>query len=55
MFLIMDFPFASAFKSVLGPTQPLVRWELWVLPMGIKQPGCEVDHSPESIAKVKNE
>jgi len=35
--------------TVDGPTQPLI---LWVL--GVKQTGCEADHSPPSSTEVKN-
>jgi hypothetical protein len=41
--------FATTSKPVLGPTQPAVQWVL-----GLKQLGCEADHSPTSNAKVKN-
>jgi hypothetical protein len=39
-------------RLALGPTQPPIQWGVHSL--GVKQPGCETDHSPPSCAKVKN-
>jgi hypothetical protein len=37
----------------LGPTQPPIQWVPEVLTLGVKRPGREADHSPPSIAEVK--
>jgi hypothetical protein len=39
---------------LLGPTQPHIQWALGALTPGVKEPGCEADHTPSSSAKVKN-
>jgi hypothetical protein len=41
--------FSTAFKPVLGLTQPPIQW----IP-GIKRPGREADHSPPTSAGVRN-
>jgi hypothetical protein len=41
-------------RLALGPTQPPIQWMPGALSLGVKQPGCEADHSPPSSAKVKN-
>jgi len=48
------FLFTTVSILALGPTQPPIEWVSGALPLGVKQPGCEADHSPPSIAKVKN-
>jgi hypothetical protein len=48
------FLFSTASRPALGPTQPPIRWVLRALSPGVKQPGCEADHSPPSSAEVKN-
>jgi len=47
-------PFVTSSRSAVGPTQPPVQWALGALYLGVKWPGCELDHSPSSSAKVKN-
>jgi hypothetical protein len=47
LFLIASIP-------VLGPTQPPIQWASGALSLGIKQLGCETDHSPPADAEVKN-
>jgi hypothetical protein len=42
-------------RTALGPTQPPIQWVPGALPLGVKRPGREVDHSPPSSAEVKNE
>jgi hypothetical protein len=37
----------------LRPTQPPVQWVPGALSLGVKQLGCEADHSPPSSAEVK--
>jgi hypothetical protein len=34
-------------------TQPPIQWVLGAFSPGVKQPGCEVDHSPPTNAEVK--
>jgi hypothetical protein len=36
-----------------GPTKPPTQWLPGALPLGLKQPGRETDHSPPSSAEVK--
>jgi hypothetical protein len=38
----------------LGPAQPPIQWVPGAFSQGIKRPECEADHSPPSIAEVKN-
>jgi hypothetical protein len=37
----------------LGPTQPPIQWVPGALSLGVKWPGCEADHSPQSSTEVK--
>jgi hypothetical protein len=46
--------FATASRLGLGPTQPPIQQVLVSLSLGVKWPGREADHSPLSIAEVKN-
>jgi len=39
------FPFTAS-RMALGPTQE-------ALSLGVKEPGCDTDHSPASSAKVR--
>jgi len=48
-----DFFFATASRPTLVPTSPPIQWVPGALSLGIKQPGCEADHSPPPSAKVK--
>jgi hypothetical protein len=48
------FPFATASRPTLAPTQPPIQWILGALSPRVKPPGREADHSPTSSAKVKN-
>jgi hypothetical protein len=48
------FLFTIASRPVLGPIQPPIQWVPGALSLGVKQQGCEADHSPPSSAKVKN-
>jgi hypothetical protein len=45
--------FTTASRTVLGPTQLPIQWVPGDLSLGVKQLGCEADHSPPSSAKVK--
>jgi hypothetical protein len=47
------FLFTTASRTALGPTQPLIQWVPGALSLGVKQPGCEADHSPPYNAEVK--
>jgi hypothetical protein len=38
----------------LGPTQTPIHWVPGTLFLGLKRPWREADHSPQSIAEVKN-
>jgi hypothetical protein len=48
-----NFPFTTASRPALGPTQPPIRWVPGALSLGVKRPGREVDHSSPSSAEVK--
>jgi hypothetical protein len=48
------FLFSTASRPALGPTQPSIQYVLGALSPGVKQPGREADHSPPSIAGLKN-
>jgi hypothetical protein len=47
------FLFITASRIALGPTQPPIQWVPGALPLGVKRPGREADHSPPSSAEVK--
>jgi hypothetical protein len=47
------FLFTTASRTALGPTQPPIQWLPEALSLGIKRTGREADHSPPSIAEVK--
>ncbi|KDR21663.1 hypothetical protein L798_03788 [Zootermopsis nevadensis] len=49
------FPLASANRPVQGPTQPPIQWVPGSFPEGKARLGRGADHSPPSIAEVKNE
>jgi hypothetical protein len=46
--------FTTAFRMVLGPSQPHIQWVSEALSLWVKQPGREADHSLPSSAEVKN-
>jgi hypothetical protein len=48
------FPFTTASRQALGPTQPPIQWVTWALSLEVKRTGHEADHFPPSIAEVKN-
>jgi hypothetical protein len=48
-----NFFFTTVSRTALGPTQPPIQWVPGALSLGVKQLGCEADHSPPSSAKVK--
>jgi hypothetical protein len=41
-------------KPVLRPTQPRIQWVPGALPLGVKRPGREANHSPPSTVEFKN-
>jgi hypothetical protein len=49
-----NFPFTTVSRTALGPTQPPIQWVPGALSLGVKRPGRRADHSPPSIAEVKN-
>jgi hypothetical protein len=48
-----NFLFTTASILVLGLTQSLVQWVAGAIPLGVKRPGLEADHSPPSSAEAK--
>jgi hypothetical protein len=48
------FLFTTASRLALGPTQPPIQLVPGALSLGVKQPGREADHSPQSSDEVKN-
>jgi hypothetical protein len=48
------FLFNTASRLALGPTQLPIKWVLGALSLGVKQLGCEADHSTPSRAEVKD-
>jgi len=48
------FLFTTTSRTALGLTQPTIQWVLEILSLGVKRLGLEADHSPASIAEVKN-
>jgi hypothetical protein len=46
--------FSISSRLALVPSQPPIQWVPGALSWGVKQPGCEADHSPPTSAKVKN-
>jgi hypothetical protein len=49
------FLLTTASSSALEPTQAPIQWVSKALPLGVKRPCREADHSPPSSAEVKNE
>jgi hypothetical protein len=49
------FLFSTMSRSALGPTQPHMQWPPRALSAGVERLGREADHSPPSIAEVRND
>jgi hypothetical protein len=47
------FLFDTKSRPALVLTQPPIQWVPGALSVGVKRPGRETDHSPPSIAEVK--
>jgi hypothetical protein len=47
------FLFTTASRTALGPTQPPIQLVPGALSLGVKRPGREADHLPQSSAEVK--
>jgi hypothetical protein len=47
------FLFTTASRPALDPTEPPIQWVPGALPLRLKRPGREADHSPTSSAEVK--
>jgi hypothetical protein len=48
------FLLTTASRQALGPIQPPIQWIPGALSLGVKRPGLEAVHSPQSSAEVKN-
>jgi hypothetical protein len=48
------FLLTTASRPAVGPTQTPIRWVPGELSLGVKRPGREADHSPQSSAEIKN-
>jgi hypothetical protein len=48
------FLFFTPSRPVPGPTQPPIQCIPRALSSGVKRPGSEADHSPQTIAEVNN-
>jgi hypothetical protein len=48
------FHFSMLSRPALGSTQTPIQWVPGAVSPGVKQSGCETDHSPPTNAKVKN-
>jgi hypothetical protein len=48
-----NFSLITASRPALGPTQSPIQWVTETLPLGVKRPKREADHSPPSSAEVK--
>jgi len=46
-------PFSTEFRPAVGLTQLPIQWVPGALPLFLKWPGREADHSPQSSAEVK--
>jgi hypothetical protein len=42
------FPFTTASRQTLRPTQPSIQWAQGAPSLAVKRPGREADHSPPS-------
>jgi hypothetical protein len=40
-------------RPALGPTDPPIQWSSGALSLGVKRPGHDADHSPQSSSGVK--
>jgi hypothetical protein len=50
-----NFSLHHCVQNCSGAHQPPIQWVPGALPLGVKRPGRETDHSPPSSAEVKNE
>jgi hypothetical protein len=49
------FLFSTAYRPILGPTQPPIQWVRGALSHGVNRQGREADQLPPSSAEVKND
>jgi hypothetical protein len=49
---VKNFPFATASRPVLGPTQPPIHWVLVFISPGINRPGNEAGRSPQTACHL---
>jgi hypothetical protein len=47
------FLFITVSRTALGPTQPPIQWVPGAHSLGVKWPGHEADHLPQTSAEVK--
>jgi hypothetical protein len=48
------FLLSTSSRLTLEPTQPSIQQLPGAFSLGIKRPGCEADHSPQTSAEVEN-
>jgi hypothetical protein len=51
---LLIFPFTTASRLTLGPTQPPIQWVPAALSMEVKRPQREANHPPPCSAEVNN-
>jgi hypothetical protein len=47
---VENFLFSASSRPALGPNQPPIQWEPWVLSSEVKRPRREADRSPPTSA-----
>jgi hypothetical protein len=48
------FLFTTESRTALEPTQPPIQWVPGAFSLGVKRQGCEADHPPHLVSRLKN-